>query len=164
MYKNETKTPPNYVLLKSIFDYIDIRKDGLIDLNEWLKTFNYTEVNLSLIQSSLEKKTLNDTEAKELRIWETSKEMSNLYQLINKNRKQIRENLKQFTFKNWVSSEYFVNVLKEMFQQQVNLSNSQWSILMSLGDKDRSGQVNLDTFLNLVTNSAKINLSHPKQN
>ncbi len=49
MYKNETKTPPNYVLLKSIFDYIDIRKDGLIDLNEWLKTFNYTEVNLSLI-------------------------------------------------------------------------------------------------------------------
>ena len=49
MYKNETKTPPNYVLLKSIFDYIDIRKDGLIDLNEWLKTFNYTEVNISLI-------------------------------------------------------------------------------------------------------------------
>lgn len=46
MYRKETKEPPNYILLKNTFDFIDIRKDGIIDLNEWLKTFNYTEVTL----------------------------------------------------------------------------------------------------------------------
>lgn len=45
MYNKETKVPPNYVLMKSVFDYIDIRKDNIIDMNEWLKTFNSTEVN-----------------------------------------------------------------------------------------------------------------------
>ena len=50
-----------------------------------------------------------------------------------------------------------------MFQNEIKLSPAQWTIIISMGDKDKSGQINLDTFLNLVTNSAKINSSHPIQ-
>ena len=46
MYKSETKEVPNFNMLKNTYDQIDIRRDGIIDFNEWLKTFNYTEVTI----------------------------------------------------------------------------------------------------------------------
>lgn len=45
MYNSETKDLPNYILLKNTYDFIDIRGDGVIDINEWSKTFNYSEVD-----------------------------------------------------------------------------------------------------------------------
>lgn len=30
---------PAYPVIKDLFDHVDIRKDGLIDLNEWQQTF-----------------------------------------------------------------------------------------------------------------------------
>ena len=45
LYKLEnTQSPPPHITLKNVFDYIDIRKDGIIDMNEWLKTFGTTVV------------------------------------------------------------------------------------------------------------------------
>ena len=44
MYEKETKTIPNYTLMKSAFDAIDLRRDGLIDINEWMKAFSKIEV------------------------------------------------------------------------------------------------------------------------
>ena len=46
MYKSETKEVPNFNMLKNTYDQIDIRRDGIIDFNEWLKTCNYTEVTI----------------------------------------------------------------------------------------------------------------------
>ena len=38
--------PLPYPIIKDLFDTIDIRKDGIIDLNEWHQTFgNVTEGN-----------------------------------------------------------------------------------------------------------------------
>ena len=31
--------PPAYPVIKDLFDTIDIRKDGIIDTNEWQQTF-----------------------------------------------------------------------------------------------------------------------------
>jgi hypothetical protein len=44
MFEKETKPIPNYTLMKSAFDAIDMRKDGLIDMNEWMKAFSKIEV------------------------------------------------------------------------------------------------------------------------
>ncbi len=30
---------PPYVIIKDIFDYFDKRRDGVIDLNEWMDVF-----------------------------------------------------------------------------------------------------------------------------
>lgn len=44
LYQDDSKEGPNYILMKNIFDYIDVRKDGIIDQNEWITTFNSVEV------------------------------------------------------------------------------------------------------------------------
>jgi hypothetical protein len=45
LYERETKPIPNFALIKNAFDYFDLRKDGIIDMNEWLKAFSNTQVN-----------------------------------------------------------------------------------------------------------------------
>ncbi len=44
LFKRETRAIPNFSLIKSAFDYLDIKKDGIIDLNEWLRSFATTRV------------------------------------------------------------------------------------------------------------------------
>jgi hypothetical protein len=45
LYTRESSPLPNFSLVKHAFDFVDIRKDGNVDLNEWLRTFSKIEVN-----------------------------------------------------------------------------------------------------------------------
>lgn len=40
---------PSFPLIKDMFDFIDIRKDGIIDMNEWMQSFRIIEVPIFLI-------------------------------------------------------------------------------------------------------------------
>lgn len=51
LFQKESKPAPNFSLIKGAFEFIDIRKDGKIDINEWLRTFTYQEVLLLFIIS-----------------------------------------------------------------------------------------------------------------
>jgi hypothetical protein len=43
-----TKEPlPAFSIIQDLFDFIDIKKDGYIDLNEWVQTFNNIQVRTS---------------------------------------------------------------------------------------------------------------------
>jgi len=44
LFEKDNRPAPNFALIKNAFEYIDIRKDGLIDMTEWLKAFTFTEV------------------------------------------------------------------------------------------------------------------------
>jgi hypothetical protein len=46
LFERETKPVPNFALIKNAFEYIDLRKDGILDMNEWLKAFSMTEVKI----------------------------------------------------------------------------------------------------------------------
>jgi len=46
LFQKESKPLPNFSLIKNGFEFIDVRKDGIIDINEWLRTFTYQEVIL----------------------------------------------------------------------------------------------------------------------
>ena len=39
--------PPPFSIIKDLFDFIDIRKDGFIDLSEWMQSFRMIEVTIS---------------------------------------------------------------------------------------------------------------------
>jgi len=39
LYSLADREAPPYPVIKDLFDQIDIRKDGIIDFNEWSKTF-----------------------------------------------------------------------------------------------------------------------------
>ena len=54
IYKREVKKVPNYPMMKYLYDFIDIRKDGIIDINEWNKVFAISEGSLD-IKASKEK-------------------------------------------------------------------------------------------------------------
>lgn len=43
-YKEKTSKKLSHIVMRSAFDFIDIRKDGVIDQNEWLKTFEIAQV------------------------------------------------------------------------------------------------------------------------
>lgn len=70
-----------YPVIKDLFDTVDIRKDGIIDINEWQQTFgNVTEGSNKL---SIKPTPLTQ--------WENSREFLLIGQLIARNRKLLRE-------------------------------------------------------------------------
>lgn len=36
---------PSLSIIRDLFDFIDVKKDGIIDLNEWIETFNHVTVS-----------------------------------------------------------------------------------------------------------------------
>jgi hypothetical protein len=43
MFTASKKDLPSYYVIKDLFDAVDIKKDGHIDLKEWNQTFNNLE-------------------------------------------------------------------------------------------------------------------------
>ena len=160
MYKREGRQLPNYNLMKYIYDFIDVRKDGVIDLNEWNKVFAQSEGTLDL--------KANKNQMKILRNWETSKEISDIYKLIAKNKKVIKERAKIYSYGNGrngliIQSDNMVKILKDVLGN-LKLSYTQWKMLVSCGDGDKSGMIDFDTFIKVAEASAKTENSHPIPN
>ena len=65
-----------------MYDYIDIRKDGIIDINEWNKIFAGAEGKLDLIADEF-----IPSQLRILRQWETSNYIIEIYKMIAKSRK-----------------------------------------------------------------------------
>ena len=158
IYSREQRPVPNYNIMKYVYDYIDVRKDGVIDLNEWNKIFAQSEGSLDI--------PANKDQLKILRIWETSNDIINVYRLISKNKKIIRENAKKYSvggYNNgslYVMNNNMINVLKSVLVN-INLSYTQWNMIVSLGDRDKSGFIDVDTFIRVIDSNAKVANSHP---
>ena len=110
-YRNEQEFP-NFTLIKNAFDACDLRKDGIIDINEWCKAFASYNGKLDpspkKVSNGLEFydqkfKTMNNFKLKSneehnrkvLRDWETSGDISKIYKFINKNRKYIKNKINE---------------------------------------------------------------------
>jgi hypothetical protein len=76
--------PPTFPVIKDLFDLIDVRRDGELDMNEWSQTFGrVTEGGNSL---SLKPTALS--------MWETTKEFKDIGTLLGKSRKHLIEKFK----------------------------------------------------------------------
>jgi len=91
--------------------------------------------------------------------------VSLIYKSISKNKNIIKEKVKPLLIwkksKNVIHSENLIQILKEILIY-FNLTNTQWKIIVAIGDTDKSSFIDFDLFMNLATNSAKITASHPK--
>jgi Ca2+-binding EF-hand superfamily protein len=158
VYKREAKPVLTYPVMKYIYDYIDIRKDGIIDLNEWNKVFAISEGKLDYEYAKPEK-------IKILREWETSKEIIEIYKLIARNKKLIRDKVRLFTVGSNVMKIHATNlidILKNVLGK-IRLSQTQWKMIVSLGDKDKSGLIDFDAFIKIIEATSKMERSHPIQ-
>ena len=156
VYTRESKPTLTYPVLKYIYDYIDVRKDGVIDLNEWSKVFATSEGKLDYEQAKPEK-------MKILREWETSKEIIEIYKLIARNKRLIRDKVRLFTVGSnvmLINANNLIDILKNILGK-LRLSQTQWKMIVSLGDKDKSGLIDFDAFIKIVEATSKMERSHP---
>ena len=156
VYTREAKPTLTYPVLKYIYDYIDVRKDGVIDLNEWSKVFATSEGKLDYEQVKPEK-------MKILREWETSREIIEIYKLIARNKKLIRDKVRLFTVGSnvmLINASNLIDILKNVLGK-LRLSQTQWKMIVSLGDKDKSGLIDFDAFIKIVEATSKMERSHP---
>ena len=149
LYTKENKPIPNFAMMKNCFDYIDLRKDGLLDLVEWSNVFGNLSGKLDLSKSYDHKKGV-----KILQKWEMSNNLIEVYKNIARNRKMISQNVKRASFGSFIQEDNLINILKEMFPQY-KFNNTQWRMIVEIGNKDPRGFINYDVFIMIVENCAK---------
>ena len=157
MYKREDRQMPNFALLKNTFDYIDLRKDGYIDMNEWTNSFGRNVGKLDVI--------LNNRQEKALRQWETSDGIIGIYKAIAKNKKMIWEKVKAMSFGRvqtaMIQEDNLIAVLKDIFPTW-RLTNTQWKMIVEIADKDSSNLIQFDLFIKIVEHCANKAKSQPR--
>jgi Ca2+-binding EF-hand superfamily protein len=144
LYTKEKKPIPNYVVLKNCYEYIDLRKDGVIDLVEWCNIFSKISGKLDLFKGLENKK-----EFKELKKWEMSDGVIDIYKNIYKNRKIISLRAKNVCFGSVIQEDSLINILKENFPNY-KLTNTQWKMIVEIGTKGSKGFINFEQFMNIV--------------
>lgn len=99
------------------------------------------------------------------RSWENSKEISEIYYLISRNKKQIKDQAKDYLTKQGQSSvihsDILVDILSRMFSS-MKFDYNKWKLIVNIADKDKNSMVDLDLLFNLVINSTKLTTSHPR--
>ena len=156
VYKRENRScpPPPYSLLKSMYDFIDIRKDNIIDINEWNKTFCEFEGKLDY---EIDK-------SNGLKKWEATNNLMEIYKLIARNHKIIQEKIKEHSITGdctIIHIDNLINALKEALPK-VYLSHTQWRMIASLGEEISLGLINYNSFIKVIKQISRISKSQMK--
>ena len=156
LYFKERRKEPNYPMLKAIYDFIDVRKDGVIDFNEWNKIFAITESNLDVVKGCGNQF---------IRDWEGSQELAEIYKLIAKNKKVIRDKVKLYCIKSssnmLIQENNLIDILIHILGK-IRLSYPQWKMIVSIGDSERNGIIDFNAFINAIDSYANLWKSHPR--
>ena len=184
MYNRDEKELPNFTLIKNSFDAIDLRKDGIIDRNEWCRAFasyngklDFKKENVTNGFEFFDKRNnkLNNSQKinkishnrKLLRDWETSGDVSFLYKFINKNRKLIREKISKCNFilkgdgVQLIHSDNLINILKDTIPG-LQLSRTQWKMIVNLSQNERTdGLIDINDFFKILEITSNNMASHP---
>ena len=156
LYFKERQKEPNYPLLKAIYDFIDVRKDGVIDSNEWNKIFSITESNLDVYKGP---------GGQYIRDWEGSEELADIYKLISKNKKIIENKAKLYNIKSssnmLIQENNLIDILIHVLGS-IRLSYPQWKMIVSLGDTERRGIIDFNAFIRAIDSYANMWQSHPR--
>jgi Ca2+-binding EF-hand superfamily protein len=155
MYANDNRKAPNYTQMKIAFDAIDLRKDGMIDMNEWVKAFSAVNVACGSNSNNISHEVSNRLM---LREWEMNMDMRDVYKVIWKHKQLIKNALKQMTLlqcgNTLIQPDNLVNVLKELLPQ-VKINNTQWKMVAMIGKNEASGLVDVDMFFKVLESSVK---------
>ncbi len=184
MYYRNEQTFPNFTQIKNAFDACDLRKDGLIDINEWCKAF--ASYNGSLdpdpenVSNGLEFfdkkfKTSNNFQIKNkiehnrkvLREWENSGDISKIYKLINKHKKYIKNKIieKNLLIKSktgdCIHPDNLMKVLQDLMPNTI-LSKTQWKMIVNIGkSKSFESLIDINNFFRLIEITSMNLDSHP---
>ena len=159
LFRRECLNEPNFALIKNSFDFIDQRKNAVIELNEWIRTF-------SQIKSDLDLSEVNETKLQQLREWECSNNLEKIYTEINRNRKLLKDYAKMYMItdgngKSIIQINNLIEVLKKILPR-TKLSRTQWKMMVRIADKQGTGMVDLEEFLKITEQSARVLNQQPR--
>ena len=181
--KNEIKIP-NFTLIKNAFDTIDLRKDGIIDMNEWCKAFSSFNGSLDAevekvsngfeffdkkfkIKNNFQNINTIDHNRKVLREWETSGDVTVIYKFINKNRKLIKKRIKESNYLigtngvELVHSGNLISILKDILPN-LGISQTQWKMIVNIAQIERVDElIDINEFFRLMEITSRNMVSHP---
>ena len=173
LYRKNEQPVPNFALIKNTFDTIDLRKDGMIDYNEWSKSFSMIsgKLDLAFEKYSNDMNDLNykniKKEISQLKQWENSDNIIQQYFLIYKNRKRIKNQLLDNNLvivKNgnqYVNSDTLILLIKKMLPN-CKLSHIQWKMITNIGKRvNIDNLVNISEFFKLIEIATKKNYLKP---
>ena len=187
MYHRNEQSFPNFTQIKNAFDACDLRKDGIIDINEWCKAFASYNGKLDPspenVSNGLEFfdnkfKTLNNFKLKNniehnrkvLRDWETSGDISQIYKFINKNRKYIRKKILDDNLfikskkGDCIHPDNLLKVLQDLMPTML-MSKTQWKMIVNIGkSKKFESLIDINEFFRLIEITAMNLNSHPNIN
>ncbi len=102
---------------------------------------------------------------KATRSFENSKEISEIYNLLTRNKRQIKEEIKRYFIVQaeniLIHCDNFIEVLIKMFPKSI-FDKNKWKFILSVGDKDKNSLIDVDYFFNQIGNSNRLTISHPK--
>ena len=169
LYTKNEQELPNFALIKNTFDFIDLRKNGIIDYYEWNKAFTMVNGKLDLayekISNDVKELDYMKKYKNELRMWENSDDITQKFMLIYKNRKLIKNKLINNNFiinrfgKQYVTSDTLIYVIKKLLPN-CRLSNIKWKMITDIGKNSSTDNlVNISNFFRLIEYSAKKNMN-----
>ena len=152
LYRRDSLKEPNFALIKNSFDFLDQRKNGVLELNEWLRAFSQIRSILDINDGKGEK-------LQQLREWECSNNLQNIYNETNRNRKLLKDYAKMYLItdgegKTSIQINNLILVLKRLLPRN-ELSQTQWKMMVRIADKQGIGMVDFDMFLKIVEQSAR---------
>ena len=102
-----------------------------------------------------------------LRDWESSGDITGIFEILSKNRKIIRDSCREYLYNDNIKSTIYIDNLIYVINSilgssGLQLSKTQWKMLAAFADKDKTGMIDFEEFMSIVNNSAKTTTSHPK--
>ncbi|KAL4466773.1 hypothetical protein ABPG74_010370 [Tetrahymena malaccensis] len=153
---------PSLPIIKDIFEFIDIRRDGVIDIHEWMETFRKIEVDQSPLQTL--KKNNSKQLSKSLKIpkvidlskgnqifsnsnngqfdvqlfsWECSQQFDLVLAVIGKNRKLLLDKFKNEHKLGCITYEKAKSIIGQVLEQSnIRLSDKNFSCLIKFAEKN----------------------------
>ena len=102
---------------------------------------------------------------KATRSYENSRELSDIYYLLTRNKRQIKEESKRHFIKQGgnlvVHCDNLIEILAKMFPAS-KLDSNKWKMVVNIADKDKNSLIDVDYLFNQIGSSYKFAASHPK--
>ena len=129
---------PAFTVLKDLYDIIDIRKDGLIDMREWLNSFKGEQVQM-----------------------EDSKEFDEVTKVVARNRKLLAITFEAMGRNGRIDPDKAKEVLISV-TRHMKVSDDMWNRIVSVALRD--GALDWKFFLDIYKDRALMKQWHPKPN
>jgi hypothetical protein len=124
--------PPAYPIIKDLFDLIDIRKDGIIDINEWQQTFGFVTEGNTKLTIRVAASAGGDSS---LSLYENTREYQRIGTLIARNRKLLRDQFAKYGSP-VVNYDQAKSSLMALLQQHFNsISDDKMKVILKVGEQ-----------------------------